>query len=169
MVDRKQPLRVRDVMSREVLRVAEQESVRSAVHKMMINHVSALPVIRGERQCVGIVTATDVIRSLQSAFDRRANYSGGGDSVLEALAICGDSLSRVESLRVSEIMSTGLCALSETTDLGAAARVMAAEAVHRAPVVDDEGHLVGILTTMDLTRVLGKWSEHAQDETAQNA
>jgi CBS domain-containing protein len=56
-------LKVKDVMSREVITTFPQEDVVFAFEKLMKYKVSSLPVINGE-ELVGIVTATDLGHNL---------------------------------------------------------------------------------------------------------
>ena len=56
----------------------------------------------------------------------------------------------------SDIMSTTVVTLSPDTDITTAARVLLEKDINGAPVVDDQGRLVGLLCQSDLVRLQKK-------------
>ncbi len=73
---------------------------------------------------------------------------------------------------VNDIMMPMAFVLHETATVAQASALMASEGVHRLPVVDDRGAVVGIVSTMDVVRwvaqhegyVVGRMSDEARDE-----
>jgi len=61
-------LRVRDVMSDQVVTVEPDETTCGAAQLMVKNQFNCLPVMRGDR-VVGIVTSTDLLAALVRAVD----------------------------------------------------------------------------------------------------
>jgi CBS-domain-containing membrane protein len=59
------------------------------------------------------------------------------------------TLERVLSLRVSDVMSRDLATVSANSTMAEAAQVLCSKGVSGAPVVDELGHCVGILSTRD--------------------
>jgi acetoin utilization protein AcuB len=60
---------VEEVMTRQVLSVAETESVHAAASLLLRERIGALPVLR-DKQLVGIVTRSDLLRALISLTTR---------------------------------------------------------------------------------------------------
>jgi CBS-domain-containing membrane protein len=60
-----------------------------------------------------------------------------------------------EALQVERVMSQPVRTVRSQTPLSEAAHLMIAERISGLPVVDDAGHLVGIITEADLLRALG--------------
>jgi CBS domain-containing protein len=52
---------VSDVMTREVLTVAPEQPVDAAVSLIVEHRITGVPVVDGERRCVGIVSESDVL------------------------------------------------------------------------------------------------------------
>lgn len=87
------------------------------------------------------------------------------DLVLEVLAEGVDP----RELTVRDIMSTNLVTVREDSGLEFALREMGRAGVRRLPVVDDQGELVGVLTSDDVIVHLGGLAKHFADaiETGQ--
>ena len=51
---------------------------------------------------------------------------------------------------IDAIMSTDLITLPPTANLGEARRLMRANRIHHLPIVDDEQHVVGLITLTDV-------------------
>ena len=60
--------------------------------------------------------------------------------------------------RVGEYMSKPLVTVKPETSLREAARIMAQLHVRRLPVVDENGKLIGIFTSADLSAALAKYT-----------
>lgn len=109
--------------------------VRRLIAEKGIHHV---PVVEGKR-LIGLISATDVVRMSLSAYgaDQRAV-----DAMLDA------------EFSIRDLMSTELTTLSVRATVREAAETLSPGAFHSVPVVDEEGNLVGLVTTTDLIRYL---------------
>ena len=65
------------------------------------------------------------------------------------------SRNAAESLGITQVMSQPVRTVHPNTSLAEAAHLMVTERVSGLPVVDDSGHLVGIITEADFLRALG--------------
>lgn len=63
-----------------------------------------------------------------------------------------------DPLEVEDAMSTEVVTLSERATIGEVARVMAERGLDRLPIVTEDGHLVGVLSAMDVVRWLADWA-----------
>lgn len=70
------------------------------------------------------------------------------------------------SSRAKDLMSTSLISLGPDTPLVDATRLFIDEGIHAAPVVDEEGQLVGIISTSDLLQAVEE--EHDLPSTARS-
>ncbi len=125
-------LTVGDLCNREVVRTAENESIRQAARRMRKHHVGDLVVVDDSEVPIGILTDRDL--------------------VVGPLAEGRD----VDALTVSEVMSRSLVVAAEEEGLDEALHRMRSKAVRRLPVVNSEGDLVGILTVDDVLGVLNE-------------
>ena len=64
------------------------------------------------------------------------------------------------NLKVSGIMTRNPGTIQQTASVGEAARIMLEKKFSGLPVVDEENHLVGIITESDIFRlVVSEWSK----------
>jgi CBS domain-containing protein len=120
------PLKVRDVMVKEVITVDEDSTVREAVDIMNEFQIGSLLVLeRGKAK--GIVTERDFLRRV---------IAGAKD---------------VMNTRVKEIMTTPLVVVEPTMDLEEAVKLMFQSKIKKLAVVD-ANKLVGIVTLTDIAR-----------------
>ena len=112
------------------------EAVRKIFEKRGFHHI---PVVDGER-LVGLVSYTDYLQLIRTVFD-----NGQETRVNEKI---------LNATLAKDVMTESLLCLSPADTTETALRVFKANQFHSLPVVDDKGHLVGIVTTYDLMRVL---------------
>lgn len=139
---------VQDVLSKDVVAVTVADTVQDALAMMVENRVSALPVVTAKEVCVGILSATDLIALTRDLNDDLSQMQVGELNhqwLLDQLA--AQDFGR---RRVDELMTDVIETVRPETTLIEAGRLMLRNRIHRLPVVDDEGHLLGIVSTTDL-------------------
>src|SRR5512146_1477262 len=128
-------MNIGEVCSREVYIFKADEPLASAVAEMMKRRIGAIVVVEIEPERVrpvGIVTDRDVVR--------------GQVSLKKDLP----------SLALRDVMTSGPLTVSETSGIAEAIEHMGARGVRRAPVVNDSGDLVGIVSLDDLLPVVAE-------------
>ncbi len=129
---------VRSIMTHDVERVDLDTPVSTVRRTLRARPYHHMPVVRGEL-LVGIVSLVDIYRiSLE-------NYVQDDETVDAWL----DS-----TYTLDEVMSHEPAAVRSDMSIREAAEKLAGGDFHALPVVDDNGHLQGILTTTDLIRTL---------------
>ncbi len=122
-------MKVRDVCRAEVYIVRRDEPLAEAAREMCNRHIGSIVVVEAPGQIVrpiGIVTDRDVVCG---QLDREADL------------FC---------LSVSDVMTPKPLTLVESTGVPEAVEQMSARNVRRAPVINDAGELVGIVSLDDL-------------------
>src|SRR5271154_6918383 len=71
MQERRMTMQVSDVMTRNVMSIPSSESVLKAVHTMLQNRISGLPVVDAEGNLVGMVTEGDFLRRGEIGTERQ--------------------------------------------------------------------------------------------------
>lgn len=135
---------VRDWMTREVITIPPDTSLAQAHRLMQEKRIRRLPVVDHDR-IVGIITLGDV--------------RGAEPSSASSLSIweMNDLLAK---LKIYEIMTQRPITISENASIGEAARIMLDQKFSGLPVVDEAGHLAGIITESDIFRlVASEWSK----------
>jgi CBS domain-containing protein len=118
-------MQVKELMTEKVRAVGADATVRQAAQEMAQSNVGALPVAR-DRKLVGMVTDRDItVRAL------------------------GKGLNPDETT-VEQVMSSDVLTLSADQDVADAGRAMRDRQIRRAPVMNDDQQLVGIISLGDL-------------------
>jgi CBS domain-containing protein len=126
---------VGEYCNREVVVVERSESVREAVHLMRQHHVGSVVVVekRGDQATpIGILTDRDII--------------------IEVLAEDVD----LAEVNIGDIMTAEPVTVQESATLLEALEVMREHGVRRILVVNDKGHLLGVLAVDDILELLGE-------------
>lgn len=147
-------LPVRDAMTTDVLTFAPTDSVESAMSALVERGVDAAPVVE-DGKVVGLISTGDLI------------VSEGQVHVPTVLSILGASIELPgerkrfeEDLRravggvVADVMTHDPYTVGPDETLETAATILHAHDVSRLPVVDEEGHLLGILARGDIIRAM---------------
>lgn len=136
-------LRVRDVMTTDVVTIAPDRPVGEAMALFAARRVGALPVVGPEGECLGLVTERDLLRHFLPALVR-----AGGVEPREALDRADTGL---RDTPVRNVMTRAVLAVSDDQALAEVVSLMINKGIERVPVLRD-GRLVGFLTGGDVIR-----------------
>ncbi len=152
-------LNVRDLMQIRVHTVPLEMPLIELEQKFIDKRVSGFPVVDAD-QLVGVVSRSDVVRQLDVErqlaegisdfyWDRSGFHEEPVESVQQIASRLGQS---IEELRVRDLMSRHLVAVSPDDSLAVLAQRFLEHHIHRVLVVE-RGGLVGIVSTLDLMRL----------------
>ncbi len=133
-------MRVRDLMTRDVIAVSPGDSLARLRDMMYDLDVRHMPVIEGDRDLVGLVSQRDLLRN------HLIEQAEVPDFIEDAL---------LERLRVRELMTTGVLSVEADVDIREAAQIMWENKYGCLPVVEGP-RLVGILTESDFVRLMAE-------------
>ncbi len=141
-----------DLMSRDVVVVHPETSLREAVSLMADRQVSGVPVIDADGTIVGMLSEGDLVRWHEGYSAKQAKWL---DMLADGFILAPDFLEgiRSEQNRVKSIMSKGAMTVTEDILAREIASMMYAKKIKRVPVLRD-GKLVGIVSRSDLVRAL---------------
>lgn len=125
---------VKQYMTADVITVTEDTLVVDALNLMEQHDFHRLPVVR-DGKLVGLLTERVVL-------DHSSNLATGRD-IHEINYL-------LTKTRVSQIMKKNVPTIKKNVLLEEAARIMRDDNLHVLPVVDDENHVVGIITYKDI-------------------
>ena len=103
--------------------ISKDNTVGDALQLMQENKIGGIPVVDDQNFLIGIVTNRDL--RFQSDMNRK----------------------------IEEVMTKENIVTTHDTDLKCAAEVLLANKIEKLPVVDNEGHLVGLITYRDITKL----------------
>ena len=131
-------IRVKEWMTTPVISVDADTPVADAYNIMMERSIRRLPVVQNGK-LVGIVTLGDLREARPSSATSLSIYE------LNYL---------LSKLTVDKVMTHNPFTMSPETPIQIAAKMMMDRKVGGLPVVDEEGHLVGIITESDIFSML---------------
>ena len=140
---------LKDVISTDIVSVNPQDTLREALAVMMENRVSALPVIDARNRCVGVISVTDLLgvtKDLSDELNALSEVGGFDHEALVAKLEHADLLTE----QVQGWMSPDPVSVAIGSTIQHAAQVMLRNRVHRLVVLDDQQHVGGVVSTMDL-------------------
>jgi CBS domain-containing protein len=144
-------VQARDVMTREVVTVAPDTSVKSVAEILATRGFTAVPVVDDEHRLRGIVTEADVLRGRMLPDPRLRLRRERGDG------------SAPPPLLVRGVMTAPVRTVEATADVADIARLFVEERLRSVPVVD-RGRLVGIVSRRDLLRTLVRPDEQLRSD-----
>ncbi|TCC25725.1 CBS domain-containing protein [Kribbella speibonae] len=131
---------VSDVMTKNVVTVAEDTPFKAVAAVLAEHHISAVPVRSAFGGIVGVVSETDLLRKEEFQRRPRRPWQRG------AIRTKADAITAQMLMSSPAVTIEGGCTLDE------AARLMAARRITRLVVMDGD-KLAGIVTRSDLLRV----------------
>ncbi|MBU0609461.1 MAG: DUF190 domain-containing protein [Armatimonadetes bacterium] len=141
---------VSDLMSREVRAMTPDTPLAKAVELLLGQDYRALPVVDEQRRVVGILTDGDLLHragllpiSAQQALTTSELYRHL-------------TMMRRANVTVGHVMSAPAITVRATTSAAQAVRQMVEHDIKRLPVVDEKGRLLGIVSRLDLFRVMAQ-------------
>lgn len=150
--------RVKDLMSRDVVTVEAGDTIHEALTVMGENRVSAMPVIDNHNRCIGILSSADLIDMTRDLDADVAMLDTADPSSLRFLLQKLVHTSAQES--VQSFMSESVTTISPEASIAIATREMLRNQIHHLPVVNQQGRLVGFVSSMD---ILAEFADGAPD------
>ncbi|SRR6266481_2404393 len=145
-------MKVRQLMSRNVVTIRASDSCLEAVSRMHGAHVRHLPVVDTSGGLIGIVTDRDLRHHL---FEPRVLKEVGTTAVNILL----------KAVPVSEIMSSPVLSVESDEEVVEAARIMLEDKVGSLPVLEN-GRVIGIVTETDVLRQICRADQLCPPEVA---
>lgn len=144
----------KDVMRRKVITVGSWLTLPELARVFEENSITGAPVVDRDGIVLGVVSQTDLVRSRREVSDGVPLYHRELDAPLAGLGI---HFEEVDPSRVENIMTPGPISFDEETPVERLAGAMLDSHIHRV-LITRADRLVGIVTTMDLLRVLSRRS-----------
>ncbi len=151
-------LKVRDLMTTQVVTLKPDDTVKKAVIKFALDNVSGAPVVDNRNHLLGILSENDVLNLImdyqtKNPEDIMLNYTL--DSGQEESAKLKSISDEISNILVSEIMTRTVLSTTPDTTIMEVLRAMIEMKVNRLPVIE-KGVLVGIITRGDIIFALYK-------------
>ncbi|HJV36535.1 CBS domain-containing protein [Geomonas sp.] len=146
-------MKAKDVMTKDVITVRRETSVRELARLFAERHISSVPVVDDAGNLIGIVSETDLVEqdknlhipTVVSIFDWVIYLESGKRFEKELQKMTGQT---VGDIYAEEVFSVG-----PETPLSEVADIMSTQRVHAVPVVES-GRVVGVVARIDLIRTM---------------
>lgn len=176
-------LRLHDIMTRDLVTLSPEHTLREAMSILTSKHISGAPVISNQK-VVGVVSLTDLAELASStpgvpterpellewgewdepvdlpegeeppsAYFQRLWDDSGADVGERMAEPTGPEWDTLGELTVGEAMSRRIQSLAPETSVEEAAQFMRAHSIHRVLVIV-EGELLGVATTTDIAEAV---------------
>ena len=149
---------VKDVMTTRVVSVTKDASFRAMAAALREHRVSAFPVVDDDGKVIGVVSEADMLA--KEALDSEPDGMPG----MMAGLLRRREHEKARGTTAGDLMTSPPVTVKPDDPLERAARLMYTRKVKRLPVVDERGHLVGIIGRADLLSVFDRPDEDIRRE-----
>jgi len=145
-------LQAKDIMTKDVITVKPDSTVKELARLLMDNRISGVPVVDEEKKIIGIVTENDLISknkrlhipTIMRLFDAFILLGSGRME---------DEIKKMAATIVDEICTKKVLTIQEDISLEDIATIMAEQHIHLLPVLRDDV-VVGIVGKADMVRAM---------------
>jgi len=130
---------IKQIMTSDVLTMVRDETIESVKNKLLLNHIHHIPVVSGGK-ILGIISLSD-IHMMEDHFT--LFHAKTSEEINKKI---------FSTILASEIMTRKVVKVREDEPLSVAVDLFRENIFHVLPVVNASGHLVGMVTPMDLIR-----------------
>lgn len=141
-------IRVRDIMSKDVITVEYGTDLEEAWALLRLHKVKILPVIDKARRVIGVLSLVDFLKRADLK-----TYRGFADKLIEFVRR-STTVHTHKPEAVGQIMAQPAFTVNENDLIALLVPLLSDKGLHHVPVVNDERRLVGIVTQSDLIAAL---------------
>ncbi|MBZ4642733.1 MAG: hypothetical protein PWQ25_2037 [Deferribacteres bacterium] len=135
-------MKVKEIMTKNVISVKADQSIKDAVIILRRHKISGVPVLDSDENVVGVFSETDILDKLP-------------DILEEAEKIPMIDVQELTSPPVSTVMGKPPIVVTSDEDIRNVAKIFLEKYIHRVPVVDN-GKLVGIVSLGDVLKAFSE-------------
>jgi CBS-domain-containing membrane protein len=145
---------VADVMTPRVIAAHEDAGYKQIVEVMRANRVSALPVVDSHNRVLGVVSEADLLIKEAEGAPQRASWRW----------LLPSTERKGGAVLAKDLMTRPAVTIGREATVAEAAGLMSARRIKRLPVVDEAGHLMGVVSRVDVLSVYGREDSEIRDE-----
>ena len=145
-------MKAQEIMTRDVVTVRPDASVRDIAALMVEKHISGLPVLTDTGEIIGMVSQSDLLHRAEVGTERKHKWWFRTLSDSSTLA---REYAKAHGLKAHDIMTRYVVSVRDDAELRDVADILDKRRIKRVPVVKED-RLVGIITRGDLVRALSQ-------------
>jgi CBS domain-containing protein len=164
-----QKLTAKDIMTTEIVTIPEDMLVSRLATLLTKKMISGVPVVDKEGNLIGVVSLSDIVQSSvqinakDSKSPKTDFYSYAWGNEWNEDEWDGFHYENEDGMQVQDIMTPVVISVTEETSIVQMAETMLAGRVHRL-IVTKNKKVVGIVTTMDMLKIITKIYPKQQSE-----
>lgn len=148
----RQGMAVSNIMTRKLITVTADTAIEDISKLIIANRISGVPVVDSDNRVVGMVTQSDIIF-------RQIHNEPTFAASTEDLVLLKEGMKAEKRFgagnTAKDIMTSPVITAHENDSIREVVELITKEKIKRVVIVDEEGHLVGIVSKMDIVRALG--------------
>jgi CBS domain-containing protein len=145
--------KVAEIMTRDVITVTPETSLRELARILSENNINGVPVVDDEGDVIGVVCESDLVEQNKPLHIPTVFVILDSIIPLENPWRLQKEFKRLAATTVSEIFSQPAVRVDPDTDVQEVARIMSERRIHTIPVLE-RGKLVGVVGKGDVIRGL---------------
>jgi CBS domain-containing protein len=158
-------MKAHDIMTKDVVFIRPETSVREIAALMTEKRISGLPVLGADGTLLGIVSQSDLLHRWEIGTEPKYKWWLKVFSDSDSLA---RAFSKTHGIKAKDVMTCHIISVKHDTDLGDVAALLDRSKVKRLPVLQN-GRLVGLITRSDLVKAFSQTPKPASKQVVDDA
>lgn len=150
-------MRIEEIMTRDVISVAPETSLKDVARVLVANRISGVPVCGSNGEVLGVISEADILRREEGVSPDLARPLAWLVRRLDG------ELDKIGARTAAEAMTAPALTVRPTQNTSEVARLMVDYQINRVPVVSHD-RLVGIVSRADLVRAFTRSDEEIESE-----
>lgn len=146
-------IKVKDIMTREVITISPDAEISKATKMMLENHINGLPVIDEVGKLVGIICQSDLIVQQKKLPIPSIFTILDGYFPLTSMKQIEKEIDKISATTVSQLMTPNPTTVAPETGIDEVAELMVKKNYHTIPVLE-KGKLVGVVGKEDVLKTM---------------
>jgi CBS-domain-containing membrane protein len=145
-------MKAQEIMTRDVITVRPETSVRDIAALMVEKHISGVPVLTDKGKIIGVVSQSDLLHRAEVGTERKRKW---WFHILADPNVLAQDYAKAHGLKAHDVMSRYVVSVRNDAELRDVADILDNHRIKRVPVMQGD-RLVGIITRGDLVRALSQ-------------
>lgn len=143
-------MKIKKVMKTEIHAIGPEATLKEAVAKLFEYNISGLIVVDQQNKPVGVVSEKDIYKTLYPSYNDFYNHPESFTKTEKQEKVIQENA----DLPVKNFMTSEVIKVRPDDPVMKVGALMLAHNIHRLPVVDDDGNLVGVVSRGSIYRNL---------------
>lgn len=143
-------MKAKDIMIKDVKSISSQMNAQEALDLLQKLQISGLPVIDDKKKLIGMFTEKEILANILPSYVSRV----GRFVYEENPKAIKHKINNFPSLKVKDLMRHDVVTIDEDTALCEVAHAMLTQRARRAPILNKNREVVGIISRGDVMKAL---------------